>query len=93
MTNAISLTQIPSFRSVGWTPSEGMKLATRQHILCSLLVCVTALADRTVVIYNDLMSRLAMMEMRMMLAYVYEDIFIATRGPLELRIRPVHTKN
>lgn len=84
-----------------------MKLATRQHILCSLLVCVTALADRTVVIYNDLTSRLAMMEMRMMLAYfawnfdaelvhpeepVYEDIFIATRGPLELRIRPIRTK-
>jgi cytochrome P450 len=55
-----------------------------------------------------LMGRLAMMEMRMLLAYfvwhfdaelvhpeepVYEDIFIATRGPLELRVKPARVES
>jgi len=54
------------------------------------------------------MSRLTMMEMRMLLAYfvwhfdaelvrleepVYEDIFIATRGPLERRVKPSKTRS
>jgi len=86
----------------------GKKLATRPLILSSLVVFETALAAHTTLVYKHLTIRLVMMEMRMLLGYflwhfdaelvhpgeepVYEDIFIGTRGPLDLCVSPVHSK-
>ena len=94
-----------SFQSDGWSLNGETKLVTRKRICRFPPDYEAVLVDRMILsnsIDND--YSLAMLEMRLLIAYFvwhfdaelcrkeepyFEDRFVARRGPLEIRVKPI----
>ena len=103
--NDIFQTLMISSQSGGWNLSGETKRATKKRICRFPADCEAVLVDRinpSSPTDND--YRLAMLEMRLLIAYFvwhfdaelvrkeepyFEDRFVARRGPLEIRVKPI----
>jgi hypothetical protein len=98
-----------SSQSDGWSLNGETKGVTRKRICRFPLAYEAVLVDRTIPSSpTDSDYSLAMLEMRLLIAYFvwhfdaelyrkeepyFEDRFVARRGPLEVRVKPIRESN